>query len=100
MLDLLSLLFDCNSGYIKIYIVCNSDSSNGSPNSLNPEQLGMEDITVHHRSRRSFSSDTTEYRLKSPTVEWRKMVGSTSIGASFGVTMANLMDLKIGNLRD
>ena len=62
-----------------------------------PESLGIEDITAHHRSRREFSADTTQFRKRAPTVNWRKTVGSISIGASFGVTMANLMDLKIGS---
>ncbi|VDI24688.1 Hypothetical predicted protein, partial [Mytilus galloprovincialis] len=43
------------------------------------------------------------FRLEAPSVDWRKMLGSESVGAAFGIIMYNMLDLKIeplsGHLR-
>uniref|UniRef100_A0A8W8J8B9 Vitellogenin domain-containing protein n=1 Tax=Magallana gigas TaxID=29159 RepID=A0A8W8J8B9_MAGGI len=48
----------------------------------------------HQRSRRSVW-DGLKFRLEAPSVDWRKHIGTTDIGASFGVIMMNLLDLAI-----
>ena len=53
------------------------------------------DIQVHHRSKRGFW-EGLEFQLSTPSVDWRKKVGTTALGASFGVIMENYLDLKIG----
>lgn len=50
----------------------------------------------HQRSRRSVW-DGLKFRLEAPSVDWRKHIGTTDIGASFGVIMLNFLDLGIGN---
>ena len=49
----------------------------------------------HHRHRRDLFEDF-ELLLQSPSVEWQKVFGSSQIGASFGLTIRNLLDIKIG----
>lgn len=50
----------------------------------------------HLRSRRSVW-DGLKFRLEAPSVDWRKFIGTSAIGASFGLIMMNLLDLQIGN---
>jgi hypothetical protein len=57
--------------------------------------VGVVDLDGHLRSRRSVW-DGLKFRLEAPSVDWRKHIGSSSIGASFGVIMLNLLDLAIG----
>lgn len=59
--------------------------------------VGVMDLAQHNagRSRRSIW-DGLYFRLEAPSVDWRKLLGSTDIGASFGVIMMNLLDLSIG----
>lgn len=52
--------------------------------------------SIHERSRRSVW-DGLKFRLEAPSVDWRKHIGTTDIGASFGVIMLNFLDLGIGN---
>ncbi|KAK3101652.1 hypothetical protein FSP39_005219 [Pinctada imbricata] len=59
--------------------------------------LNNVNLELHHRSKRGFW-DGVEFRLEAPSVDWRKILGSEDIGASFGVIMINLLDLKIAPL--
>lgn len=53
---------------------------------------------AQHTAKRSKRSiwDGLYFRLEAPSVDWRKLLGSTDIGASFGVIMLNLLDLAVG----
>ncbi|KAL5015117.1 hypothetical protein ScPMuIL_009387 [Solemya velum] len=62
-----------------------------------PYRSGITDIDLHHRGKRALF-DGIKFDLVAPGVDWRKMIGSTTIGASFGVVMENGLHLKIGPL--
>ena len=51
----------------------------------------------HQRSQRSVWEMGLKFRLEAPSVDWRKYIGTSAIGASFGLIMMNLLDLQIGN---
>jgi hypothetical protein len=53
------------------------------------------EFQMHHRSKRGFW-EGLEFQLSTPSVDWRKKVGTKALGASFGVIMENYLDLKIG----
>ena len=40
-----------------------------------------------------------DFKLELPPLDWKKQVGSSSLGASFGVYMRNQMELKTGNIK-
>lgn len=54
------------------------------------------DLTSNHQRSRRSVWDGLKFRLEAPSVDWRKHIGTTDIGASFGVIMMNLLDLAIG----
>lgn len=65
---------------------------------IDPYDAGIDVLDLaqgHHRSRRSIW-DGLKFKLEAPSVDWRKLIGSKSIGASFGVIMMNLLDLVVG----
>lgn len=65
---------------------------------IDPYDAGIDVLDLsqgHHRSRRSIW-DGWQFKLEAPSVDWQKLVGSKSIGASFGVIMMNLLDLVVG----
>lgn len=67
-----------------------------------PYDNGLDVIDLassHQRSRRSVW-DGLKFKLEAPSVDWRKHIGSSALGASFGVIMLNLLDLAIGNLHE
>ncbi|KAJ8320504.1 hypothetical protein KUTeg_002091 [Tegillarca granosa] len=64
---------------------------------IDPYSSGITDVDFHHIQRRSVWKGL-EFRLQSPSVDWLKMIGSTTVGASFGIIMANLLDFKIAPL--
>lgn len=39
-----------------------------------------------------------EVHINPPGIEWQKVVGSSNIGGSFGLTIRNNLDLKLGKL--
>ena len=47
------------------------------------------------RHRRSIFDQELKFKLEAPSVDWRKVIGSKDIGASFGVIMVNLMSLTV-----
>ena len=49
----------------------------------------------HIRNKRS--SPNQRFKIHATNVDWRKMIGSPDVGASFGVVLKNTLDLKIGN---
>ena len=55
----------------------------------------MTALATHHRGRRALFEDFF-FKLESPGVEWQKVLGSTKIGASFGLTIRNALDIKVG----
>ena len=52
-------------------------------------------VPQHHRSKRGFF-EGIEFQLKSPSKDWHKILGGEECGASFGLTIKNVLDLKIG----
>jgi hypothetical protein len=60
--------------------------------------MAVMDLGQQNAARRSKRSiwEGLYFRLEAPSVDWRKLLGSTDIGASFGVIMMNLLDLSIG----
>ncbi|XP_053390116.1 uncharacterized protein LOC128553035, partial [Mercenaria mercenaria] len=50
-------------------------------------------------SKRSILDAELAFRLEAPGVDWRKQIGSSSIGASFGLIMENLLDLKMSLIK-
>lgn len=48
----------------------------------------------HIRTKRS--SPDKRFKIHATNVDWRKMIGSPDVGASFGVVLKNTLDLKIG----
>jgi hypothetical protein len=65
---------------------------------IDPYNAGIDvmDLTQSHRRSRRSIWDGLKFRLEAPSVDWQKLVGSKSIGASFGVIMMNLLDLVVG----
>ncbi|XP_062616046.1 uncharacterized protein LOC134277751 [Saccostrea cucullata] len=57
--------------------------------------IDVMDLSNNFRRERRSIWDGLKFRLEAPGVDWRKMIGSRSIGASFGVVMMNLMDLEV-----
>ena len=50
---------------------------------------------AHSRNKRGILDAAFEFSLEVPGVDWRKTVGSTQLGAAFGVIMLNNFDLRI-----
>ncbi|KAK6174798.1 hypothetical protein SNE40_013376 [Patella caerulea] len=85
--------------HITPYRASNSSfTGNDSSMYFNPWDLNSQDVAVHSRHRRGFLDKGFEFVLKSPSIDWKKMLGSTKIGASFGILVKNLLDLKISAL--
>ncbi|ESO82597.1 hypothetical protein LOTGIDRAFT_236952 [Lottia gigantea] len=78
--------------------VARNSSYNESSIYFNPWDLDSQEASIHSRHRRSFIDEGFTFILQSPSVDFKKMLGSTKIGASFGVLMKNLLDLKISAL--
>ncbi|XP_078660674.1 uncharacterized protein LOC144905141 [Branchiostoma floridae x Branchiostoma belcheri] len=53
----------------------------------------------HHSRLKRGIFDGIKFQLKLPGYEWNKQVGSEKIGASFGLTIRNIMDLEIAPLK-
>ncbi|CAH1249045.1 SELE [Branchiostoma lanceolatum] len=55
------------------------------------------------RLKRSFLDDLLnfkfDFKLKLPGIEWKKQIGSDKVGAAFGLTIRNVMDLSISLLK-
>ena len=67
-----------------------SEASTSKSNTVGPH--------THAKHRRSASNPfehVLNYNLAAPSVDWKKMLGSKDIGASFGVIMINFMALKV-----
>ncbi|CAC5401161.1 unnamed protein product [Mytilus coruscus] len=56
-----------------------------------------ESHNMHNIEKRSFF-DGLQFRLEAPSVDWRRVLGSTDIGGSFGFIMSNYLALKIAPL--
>ena len=69
---------------------------------IDPYESGITEIAPQRREKRSLGFlekfPKIDFRLEAPSVDWRKMLGSESIGAAFGIIMYNMLDLKIGKL--
>lgn len=75
-----------------------SETSENGTAMIDPYDAGIDVLDLsqgHHRSRRSIW-DGLKFKLEAPSVDWQKLIGSKSIGASFGVIMMNLLDLVVG----
>ena len=46
-------------------------------------------------SKRGILSFEFKFKLEAPGVDWQKKIGSSAIGASFGIIMENLLDLRL-----
>ncbi|KAI8485720.1 hypothetical protein Bbelb_365540 [Branchiostoma belcheri] len=55
------------------------------------------ELPTRLRTKRGFFEDIT-FLLSAPGVDWKRIIGSSTIGASFGVTVKNGLDLKIAPL--
>ncbi|XP_076472269.1 uncharacterized protein LOC143301765, partial [Babylonia areolata] len=73
-----------------------SNSSFIGPRNAGPTAVGPYQ-PLHHRGRRALF-DPIGFVIESPTVDWQKIIGSTKIGASFGLTIRNRLDILIGLL--
>ena len=51
---------------------------------------------AHRIVKRSSQNQNLNFEVKSPNVDWTKVVGTTDIGASFGVTMKNKLKYNTG----
>ena len=71
------------------------DDGNNGTYIEDPYESGIQELSPHHRSKRGIFKDIN-FRLQAPSVDWRKLLGSESVGAAFGVIMYNMLDLKIG----
>ncbi|KAL3873935.1 hypothetical protein ACJMK2_037012, partial [Sinanodonta woodiana] len=60
-----------------------------------PYESGVIDIQSHPMSKRGILDEGLKFRLEAPSVDWQKRIGTSDIGASFGLIMVNLFDLKI-----
>ncbi|CAG2251005.1 unnamed protein product [Mytilus edulis] len=69
---------------------------------IDPYESGVMEIAPHLREKRSVGFlekfPKINFRLEAPSVDWRKMLGSESVGAAFGVIMYNMLDLLIDPL--
>ena len=50
------------------------------------------------RHKRGIFDQKLDYKLAAPDVDWQKRVGSSNIGASFGVLMMNFLQLQVCKL--
>lgn len=80
----------CN---IDLLIYCRNDSNETSI--IDPYASDMHFVALNQRSKRGFF-EGLKFRLQAPEVDWRKLIGSEAVGASFGIKMENYLDLKIG----
>ncbi|XP_041378093.1 uncharacterized protein LOC121390363 [Gigantopelta aegis] len=71
-----------------------SGSENGSVFYADSEDVGVYDLAVHNRHRRSFL-DVLNFELRSPSVNWAKVLGSKDLGASLEVLVNNFLKLDI-----
>ena len=76
-----------------IFVTFRNDSN--ETGIIDPYASDMHVVGLNHRTKRGFF-DGLRFRLQAPGVDWRKMLGSESIGASFGIIIQNYLDLKIG----
>nr|KAG5704727.1 hypothetical protein BaRGS_005183 [Batillaria attramentaria] len=80
--------------------VNNSNSHTTARNSstfIDPSTMDLTALATHHRQRRAANGlfDPIELFIQSPSVDWQKQLGSSKIGASFGLTIKNELDVKI-----
>lgn len=61
---------------------------------IDPYVSGIEEYKPHARRKRDLF-DGISFRLEAPSVDWRMLLGSESVGAAFGLIMYNLLDLNI-----
>ncbi|KAK3612510.1 hypothetical protein CHS0354_024481 [Potamilus streckersoni] len=69
---------------------------------FNPYSSGIQEVAVHHRDRRSlmnFMKLNLHFHLEAPGVDWRKELGTKDMGASFGIILKNMLDIKIAPLK-
>ncbi|XP_076116682.1 uncharacterized protein LOC143084161 [Mytilus galloprovincialis] len=64
---------------------------------IDPYASDMHFVAVNQRAKRGFF-DGLHFRLQAPGVDWRKLLGSEDVGASFGIIIENYLDLKIAPL--
>ncbi|GFO16169.1 protein jagged-2 [Plakobranchus ocellatus] len=60
--------------------------------------MATQNESTHKRVKRSSQNQVLNFEVKSPNVDWTKVVGTTDIGASFGVTMKNKLKFNTGLL--
>ena len=75
-----------------------SETTDNGTSIVDPYDAGIDVLDIirnHHRAQRSIWDGLT-FKLEAPGVNWQELVGSKSIGASFGVIMMNLLDLVVG----
>lgn len=72
---------------------------------VDPYSSDLHLVGVHNRQKRGIGSADCrlkglgfDCRLEAPGVDWRKVLGTESVGASFGVILENYFHLKVGKL--
>ncbi|XP_021353372.1 uncharacterized protein LOC110450253 [Mizuhopecten yessoensis] len=73
-------------------------TANGTSMIVDPYSAGIYDVQPHNRRRRGGNEPFLEFNLQAPSVDFRKLLGSESLGASFGVIMVNMLDINIAPL--
>ncbi|CAG2211662.1 unnamed protein product [Mytilus edulis] len=65
---------------------------------MNTTSVSVEQtLGPHRRQKRSFF-EGLQFKLQAPSVDWRKVLGSSNLGGSFGFIMSNYLALKIAPL--
>ena len=67
-----------------------SEASKSKRNTVGPHTHA-----IHRRSASNPFDQVLNYNLAAPSVDWKNVIGSKDIGASFGVIMINFMALKV-----
>ncbi|XP_052806223.1 uncharacterized protein LOC128235441 [Mya arenaria] len=66
---------------------------------LTVNSMDTTNVVTHDVSKRSIFDKSLAFKLEAPGVDWRKQIGSKTIGASFGLIMENLLDLQVSLLK-
>ncbi|WAR06113.1 hypothetical protein MAR_021482 [Mya arenaria] len=58
------------------------------------KSMDTTNVVTHDVSKRSIFDKSLAFKLETPGVNWKKEIGSKTIGASFGLIIENLLDLQ------
>ena len=83
--------------FTKSKIILSCIYSSSVTTSLSGHEYNLETDRRHHRSRRGFF-DGVKFKLAAPAMDWDMKIGPSECGASFGLSVKNALNLKIGNI--